>query len=175
MSNTTTKEASAQTNAGQEINPLGSIGLIGVGAIRLGVGNNVVETGYSLRVLTHRQRKAIDNLVERGATEAEGLVDIRRSSPVVTCLPGRNVIEEARGVVHKTAPGAVILDGSTNDPKCARRLGSIADGLVLHLLDGPLGKGLAQAREDRLTVVSRRLFASCTSVRPKTVMTAAIT
>ena len=47
------------------------IGFIGVGLMGHGIAKNIVEKGYPLTVLGHRNRKPVEDLVGRGAVEAE--------------------------------------------------------------------------------------------------------
>ena len=48
-----------------------TIGFIGLGLMGHGMAKNIVEKGYPLTVLGHRNRKPIEDLVGRGAVEAE--------------------------------------------------------------------------------------------------------
>ena len=46
------------------------IGFIGVGLMGHGMAKNIVEKGFALSVLGHRNRAPVDDLVARGASEA---------------------------------------------------------------------------------------------------------
>jgi len=46
------------------------IGLIGVGLMGHGIGKNLVEKGFPLTILGHRNRAPVEDLVARGAVEA---------------------------------------------------------------------------------------------------------
>ena len=45
------------------------VGFVGVGLMGWGMAKNAVEKGYPLRVIAHRKREAVDDLVTRGAEE----------------------------------------------------------------------------------------------------------
>ena len=45
------------------------VGFVGVGLMGWGMAKNAVEKGYPLRVIAHRKREAVDDLVARGARE----------------------------------------------------------------------------------------------------------
>ena len=45
------------------------IGFIGVGLMGHGMAKNIVEAGYPLRIMAHRKREAVDDLIKRGAVE----------------------------------------------------------------------------------------------------------
>jgi hypothetical protein len=45
------------------------IGFIGAGLMGHGMAKNIVEKGYELTVLAHRNRAPVEDLLARGATE----------------------------------------------------------------------------------------------------------
>ena len=45
------------------------VGLIGVGLMGHGIGKNILEKGYQLTVMAHRNRAPVDDLVAKGAHE----------------------------------------------------------------------------------------------------------
>jgi 3-hydroxyisobutyrate dehydrogenase-like beta-hydroxyacid dehydrogenase len=47
------------------------IGFIGAGLMGHGMAKNIVEKGYRLTVLGHRSRAPVEDLLARGATEAD--------------------------------------------------------------------------------------------------------
>jgi len=49
------------------------IGFIGVGFMGHGMAKNIVEKGYPLTVIGHRNRAPIEDLVTRGAKEAKSV------------------------------------------------------------------------------------------------------
>ena len=52
------------------------IGFIGAGLMGHGMAKNLVEAGYPLSVLAHRNREPIEDLVSRGAGEAKDVAEI---------------------------------------------------------------------------------------------------
>src|SRR5579862_6185945 len=65
------------------------IGFIGVGLMGHGAARHILERGnYALTILGHRNRQPVDDLVGRGAREAENAAALVAASDVVlTCLP----------------------------------------------------------------------------------------
>ena len=59
------------------------IGFIGVGLMGHGIAKNIVEKGYPLTVLGHRNRQPVEDLLKRGATEATSPVDLARRSDII--------------------------------------------------------------------------------------------
>jgi 3-hydroxyisobutyrate dehydrogenase-like beta-hydroxyacid dehydrogenase len=47
------------------------VGFIGVGLMGHGMAKNLVEKGFALTVLGHRNRAPVEDLVRRGAKEAK--------------------------------------------------------------------------------------------------------
>ena len=48
-----------------------TIGFIGVGLMGHGMAKNIVEKGYALTVMGHRNRTPVEDLLKRGAKEAK--------------------------------------------------------------------------------------------------------
>ena len=48
-----------------------TIGFIGVGLMGHGMAKNIVEKGYGLTIMGHRNRQPVEDLVRRGAVEAK--------------------------------------------------------------------------------------------------------
>ena len=46
------------------------IGFIGVGLMGHGMAKNILEAGYPLTIMGHKNRKPLTDLVKRGAKEA---------------------------------------------------------------------------------------------------------
>ena len=47
-----------------------SVGFVGIGLMGQGMAKNIVEKGYPLTVIAHRNRAPLEDLVTRGAVEA---------------------------------------------------------------------------------------------------------
>ena len=89
-----------------------------------GMAKNIVEKGYPLSVIAHRNREPVDDLVGRGATEAASLARLAAASDIVfLCLTGSPEVEAAvGGLAPGLARGAVVVDCSTSDPVSTARL-----------------------------------------------------
>jgi 3-hydroxyisobutyrate dehydrogenase-like beta-hydroxyacid dehydrogenase len=70
------------------------IGFIGAGLMGHGMARNIVEKGFRLTVLAHRNRGPIEDLLGRGATEAKSPAALARASDVVLlCVPSSAEVE----------------------------------------------------------------------------------
>jgi 3-hydroxyisobutyrate dehydrogenase len=98
------------------------IGFIGAGLMGHGMAKNIVEKGYPLTVLGHRNRQPIDDLIGRGAREAKTPKDLAQQSDIViTCVSDTPDVEAVvlgeEGVIQGAKAGAVVVDLSTISPR----------------------------------------------------------
>lgn len=128
------------------------IGFIGVGLMGHGMAKNIVEAGYPLTIMGHRNREPVEDLRKRGASEAETVADLAAGCDIVfLCLPGSPQVEAVvsevlanKGAVH------TIVDCSTANPVSTRNLAEVcrADGITL--VDAPLARTPKEAWEGQL-------------------------
>ena len=101
------------------------VGFVGVGLMGWGMAKNAVEKGYPLRVIAHRKREAVDDLVARGARRGG---DPRRDGGGGRRdRPLRHRLAGGRGDASPSScraarPGLTIIDSSTSDPEVTERL-----------------------------------------------------
>ena len=70
------------------------IGFVGVGFMGHGMAKNLVEKGWPLTVLGHRNREPVEDLKKRGAQEAATARELAlRSDIVVLCVTGSPQVE----------------------------------------------------------------------------------
>ena len=118
------------------------IGFVGTGLMGQGMAKNIVEKGYPLTVIAHRNRAPVDDLVSRGATEADSLESLAKSSGVIfLCLTAS---PQVAAVVAQLKPGlqrgSVIVDCSTSEPEVTQRLAAELALLGVDFADAPLGR-----------------------------------
>ena len=118
------------------------IGFVGIGLMGQGMAKNIVEKGYSLTVIAHRKREAVDDLVGRGAVEAASMVDLAKGCTVIfLCLTGSPEVAAAVAALKPgLARGAVIVDCSTSDPTVSVRLAAELAEIGVDFVDAPLGR-----------------------------------
>jgi 3-hydroxyisobutyrate dehydrogenase-like beta-hydroxyacid dehydrogenase len=131
------------------------VGFLGVGLMGHGAARNILEKGYPLAVLGHRNRAPVDDLVGRGATEAKDAADLAAMSDVViTCVPSGVEMEAAfagpRGLMAGARPGTIFVDATTNDPAVTRKVGADLKALGCDLVDAAMGRTPKEAEEGRL-------------------------
>ena len=134
------------------------IGFIGVGLMGHGMAKNLLEKGYPLTMLGHRNRAPIEDLVKRGAKEAKNAEDVARNSDIVfLCVIGSTQVEALvrgpSGLKAGAHKGLVIVDCSTSDPNSTIALAGELKSLGVAFCDAPLGGTPAQAEEGKLSAM----------------------
>ncbi len=132
-----------------------AIGFIGVGLMGHGMAKNIVEKGYALTVMGHRNRAPVEDLIKRGAKEAKSPKEIGAASSVVfLCVTGSREVEAVvrgpEGLVAGLKPGSIIVDCSTSDPTSTMALAEELKGHGITLVDAPLSRTPKEAWEGML-------------------------
>lgn len=132
-----------------------AIGFIGVGLMGHGMAKNIVEKGFPLTVMGHRNRAPVEDLIKRGAKEAKSAKDIGAASTIVfLCVTGSREVEAIiRGPEGLTAglkPGSIIVDCSTSDPTSTIALAEELKSHGITLVDAPLSRTPKEAWEGML-------------------------
>ncbi|MEM5474286.1 NAD(P)-dependent oxidoreductase [Hoeflea sp. AS60] len=127
-------------------------GFIGVGLMGHGMARNIVEKGYPLTVIAHRNRAPVDDLVTRGATEAKSMQEMASSCSVIfLCLTGSPEVAAAVAALKPNLKqGSVIVDCSTSDPTVTERLAAELADIGVDFADAPLSRTPKEAWEGTL-------------------------
>lgn len=139
-----------------------TIGFIGVGLMGHGMAKNIVEKGYGLTVVGHRNREPVEDLVSRGATEVMTAKEVgERSSIVFICVTGspqvEAIIRGPNGLKEGLKEGSVVVDCSTADPNSTIALAQELSELGVDYVDAPLSRTPKEAWEGMLdTMVGAR-------------------
>lgn len=147
------------------------IGFIGVGLMGHGMARNLVEKGFPLTVLGHRNRAPVEDLVSRGAMEAKSAADLASVSDIVfLCVTGAAQVEALvrgpKGLVEGAAPGLHIVDCSTSEPTLTMALHPELKEKGIALCDAPLGGTPVQAEAGALTAMVGAEPEAFETVRP---------
>jgi 3-hydroxyisobutyrate dehydrogenase-like beta-hydroxyacid dehydrogenase len=135
-----------------------TIGFVGVGLMGQGMARNIVGKGFPLTVMAHRNRAPIEDLMQRGATEAKSLREIaERSSIVFLCVTGSKEVEAVirgkDGLKAGLKPGSIVVDCSTADPTSTVVLAEELAAAGVGYADAPLGGTPIQADEGKLSAM----------------------
>jgi 3-hydroxyisobutyrate dehydrogenase-like beta-hydroxyacid dehydrogenase len=119
------------------------------------MAKNIVEKGYPLTVMAHRNRTPVEDLLKRGAEEVRTPKQVAESSSIVfLCVTGSPQVEQvvrgSDGLKAGARPGTIIVDTSTSDPTSTLKLADelAADGIAF--VDAPLSRTPKEAWEGTL-------------------------
>ena len=135
-----------------------TVGFAGVGFMGHGMAKNILEKGFALSVLGHRNRGPVDDLVKRGAKEVHSGKELAASSDIVfLCVTGSPQVEALlrgdSGLAAGSRKGTIIADCSTSDPTSTLALAAELAPKGIHFIDAPLGGTPAQAESGKLSTM----------------------
>ena len=134
------------------------IGFIGAGLMGHGMAKNIVEKGYPLTVLGHRNRQPIDDLIGRGAREAKTPKDLAQQSDIViTCVTGSPQVEELvfkkDGLLEGLRAGMIVADATTAEPTSTMKVAAAVIEAGARFADIPLIRTPKEAEAGTLGVM----------------------
>jgi 3-hydroxyisobutyrate dehydrogenase-like beta-hydroxyacid dehydrogenase len=148
-----------------------TVGLIGVGLMGHGIGKNVLEKGFALNVMAHRNRGPVDDLVKRGAKEKATPAEIARSSDmVILCVTGTPQVEETiygeNGILGSAKNGLLIADCSTAIPDSTMKIAADCAAKGITFVDTPMTRTPKEAAAGKLGLMVGGDAASIEKIRP---------
>ncbi|MGI9434897.1 MAG: NAD(P)-dependent oxidoreductase [Geminicoccaceae bacterium] len=134
------------------------IGFIGVGLMGHGAARNILEGGYPLTVLAHRNRVPVDDLIARGAHEAKTAAELASKVDVLfTCVSDSRIMETVvtgeNGVLQGAGEGLVLVDMTTAEPSSTLELARAIEAKGALMVDGPVTLTPKEAEEGRLNIM----------------------
>lgn len=146
------------------------IGFIGLGLM----GNNMVENlqkkGYDL-VVMDLNKDAVAAVVARGAKAASSGKELAAASDIVMlCLTTSKVVEALvyaeDGILAGIKEGAVLIDFGTSIPASTRKIGADLAAKGAGMIDAPLGRTPAHAKDGKLNIMAAGDKATFEKVKP---------
>jgi 3-hydroxyisobutyrate dehydrogenase-like beta-hydroxyacid dehydrogenase len=134
------------------------IGFIGVGYMGHGMAKNIVEKGWPLTIMGHRNREPVEDLIKRGAKEAKSPRELAEASDIVfLCVTGSPQVEDlmrrADGILAGAHEGLIVVDTSTAIPDSTIALAAELEARGAAMADAPLGGTPAQAETGELSAM----------------------
>ena len=132
------------------------IGYIGVGLMGHGAAKNILEHGYPLTVMGHRNRAPVDDLIAKGAREASTPAEVASASDILfMCLPSTVEVEQTvygdYGVLAGAQKGLIVVDSTTADPRSTQRIGADLAARGIRMADAPVGRTPKEAEAGKLS------------------------
>jgi 3-hydroxyisobutyrate dehydrogenase-like beta-hydroxyacid dehydrogenase len=121
---------------------MGKIGLIGIGNIGRFYTQELLDAGYSLKVLDIDQER-VQYAVDKGAEAADSPADIAKTSDVIILsLPGSHAVEKVMdgkdGILNSIGPGQLVIDTGTSRPQTDIRYEQLCAEKGAGFIDAPL-------------------------------------
>lgn len=134
------------------------IGFIGIGMMGHGIAKNLLQNGYPVITMAHRNRKPLQSLLEKGATEGDSPAAIAAAADIVmVCVTGAPQFEEIfygdDGILAGAHAGMIVMDCTTNEPAVTERAARDLQAKGACLVDVPLALTPKEAEEGALNVM----------------------
>ena len=131
------------------------VGLIGVGLMGHGIGKNILEKGFKLSVLAHRNRAPVEDLIARRATELGSPHALATACDmVILCVTGSPEVEQAvygeHGLLGAVREGFIIADCSTAEPDSTIKIAADVAAKGGHFVDTPMTRTPKEAEAGKL-------------------------
>jgi 3-hydroxyisobutyrate dehydrogenase len=147
------------------------VGIIGLGAMGLGIAQSVRRAGFGVQVFDLR-REVATAFVRDGGTACSSAAELaQRSAVVVSVVVNAAQTEDllfgSGGVAAALPPGAVFVMCSTVDPRVSVDFECRVEALGRLYLDAPISGGAAKAAAGAMTMMTSgrpEAYAACDAV-----------
>lgn len=147
------------------------IGFIGLGLMGGNMVENLQKRGFQLIVLD-RKKEAIEKVIARGnASEATTAKELAEKSDIVMlALTTSEVVESVvygeEGILAGIKEGSVLIDFGTSIPASTRKIGKDLAAKVAGMIDAPLGRTPAHAKDGLLNIMAAGDLDTFNKVKP---------
>jgi putative dehydrogenase len=134
-----------------------NVGVIGVGAMGMGVAKRLLECGFPTFARDIRPQ-AEEEARAAGARLCSSPAEMGRACRIVVTLvvdaeQTHEVVMGRKGLIETLAPGSVVIMSSTIQPDAAQALAEPLAARRVHLLDAPCSGGPAKARAGTMSMM----------------------
>ena len=146
------------------------IGFIGLGLMGSNMVENLQKKGFE-PIVMDLNKEAVAAVVARGATEAASARELAAASDIVMlCLTTSKVVESLvyadDGILAGIKEGAVLIDFGTSIPASTRKIGADLASKGAGMIDAPLGRTPAHAKDGLLNIMAAGEKATFDKVKP---------
>ncbi len=147
------------------------IGFIGLGLMGNNMVVNLQNKGYELQVMDLNKDAVAAVVARGGATEAKSPAELAAASDIVMlCLTTSEVVEKIvyadDGILAGIKEGAVLIDFGTSIPASTRKIGAALAEKGAGMIDAPLGRTPAHAKDGLLNIMASGDQATFDKVKP---------
>jgi 3-hydroxyisobutyrate dehydrogenase-like beta-hydroxyacid dehydrogenase len=134
------------------------IGFIGLGLMGSNMVENLQKRGFR-PIVMDLNKEAVAAVVARGASEATSAAELAAACDIVMlCLTTSAVVEKLvyaeNGILAGIKEGAVLIDFGTSIPASTRRIGADLAKKGVGMIDAPLGRTPAHAKDGKLNIMA---------------------
>ena len=146
------------------------IGFIGLGLMGGNMVENLQNRGFDLFVMD-LNKDAVAAAVARGATEAKSAAELAAASDIVmlsvtTSKVVESIVYAEDGILAGIKEGAVLIDFGTSIPASTRKIGADLAKKGAGMIDAPLGRTPAHAKDGLLNIMASGDKATFDKVKP---------
>lgn len=146
------------------------IGFIGLGLMGSNMVENLQKKGFR-PIVMDLNKEAVAAVVARGATEATSARELAAAADIVMlCLTTSAVVEALvyaeDGILAGIKAGAVLIDFGTSIPASTRKIGADLAKKGAGMIDAPLGRTPAHAKDGLLNIMAAGDKATFEKVKP---------
>ncbi|MEQ6202493.1 NAD(P)-dependent oxidoreductase [Sulfitobacter sp. HNIBRBA2951] len=147
-----------------------TIGFIGLGLMGGNMAECLQNNGYDL-VVMGRNKEAVAKTVARGAVEVSTPKELAQASDIVMlCVTTSEVVEGLvygdDGILAGIKQGADVIDFGTSIPASTRKIASDLATKGAGMIDAPLGRTPAHAKDGLLNIMAAGEMETYTKVKP---------
>jgi len=134
------------------------IGFIGLGLMGSNMAECLLNNSFKLNVMG-RNKDAVAAATALGATEVQTPKELAETSDIIMlCVTTSDVVESLiygdEGILAGAKEGAVVIDFGTSIPESTRKIGSDLAAKGVGMLDAPLGRTPAHAKDGLLNIMA---------------------
>ncbi|SLN63132.1 NAD(P)-dependent oxidoreductase [Pseudooctadecabacter jejudonensis] len=147
------------------------IGFIGLGLMGSNMVENLQTRGYDLFVMARKQAAADAVLARGNATQVATPKEMAEACDIIMlCVTTSEVVEGLiygdDGILAGIKKGAVVIDFGTSIPDSTRKIGADLAGKGAGMIDAPLGRTPAHAKDGLLNIMAAGDRATFDQVKP---------
>lgn len=147
-----------------------TIGFIGLGLMGGNMVENLLNKGFELFVMD-LNKEAVATAVANGATEAASAAELAAASDIImlsvtTSKVVESIVYAENGILSGIKAGAVLIDFGTSIPASTRKIGEDLAKKGAGMIDAPLGRTPAHAKDGLLNIMAAGDQATFDKVKP---------
>ena len=126
-----------------------NVGFVGVGYMGLGIAKNILQKGFHLSVIAHKNRTPIEKIVSIGAREVFNYDELcKNQNCLIICVTNTNIAKIiAKKILNKIDKKTIIIDITTHHERGSIEMEEILSQKNIKYIECPVMGGPVQAEE----------------------------